>query len=123
MWRAWIAPLTRLPLVGSPSASPLRSAAPDAQSSDLAATYRSALAYITSGGDPSLKKPTQAQQLAFYGQKQRGLQDNAMQCIRVRHGRRRRRSSAPRCFSLAGSFAGLYKQEEKGKCTEKAPSR
>jgi hypothetical protein len=39
---------------------------------------------VTAGGDPSLKKPTQAQQLTFYG---------------------------------------LFKQVEKGKCTEKQPSR
>lgn len=42
-------------------------ASPSAQSSDLAATYKSALAYVNSGGDKSLKKPSQSQQLAFYG--------------------------------------------------------
>jgi hypothetical protein len=36
------------------------------QSSDLAAQYAAALAYVTAGGDPSMKKPSQAQQLQFY---------------------------------------------------------
>ena len=32
----------------------------------MADTYKAALAYVQSGGDPSMKKPSQSQQLQFY---------------------------------------------------------